>query len=92
MTAHRPHSLHDQSDNRQISTRLIDKKPNYTANDDDDDDIFIPTSTTDDDQARIRRRAPTRHSIKSLSGRKPSSKPTINTEVQSNELDQSFIG
>ena len=49
---------------------------------DDDDEIFTRTSSNDDDQARIRRRAPTRHSIKSLSGRKTVPKQTATTEVK----------
>ena len=48
----------------------------------DDDETFLTPTATDDDQARIRRRAPTRHSIKSLSGRKVASKPTNNSEVK----------
>lgn len=49
---------------------------------DDDDDIFVNDEPVDDDQARIRRRAPTRHSIKSLTGRKSLGKQTTNTEVK----------
>lgn len=49
---------------------------------DDDDETFLRTPSTDDDQARIRRRAPTRHSIKSLSGRKTLSKQPSNPEVK----------
>jgi len=49
-----------------------------STNDNGDDDIFI---ANDDQQAHIRRRAPTRHSIKSLTGRKPASKKSLTTEV-----------
>ncbi|CAF0803398.1 unnamed protein product [Adineta ricciae] len=44
-----------------------------------DDDIFLDDESNDDHQAHIRRRAPTRHSIKSLSGRKTASKQTATT-------------
>ena len=49
---------------------------------DDDDDIFGTATPNDNDQARIRRRAPTRHSIKSLSGRKAASKQPSTNEVR----------
>jgi len=47
----------------------------------DDDDIFITNTTVNDHQANIRRRAPTRHSIKSLTGRKTLSKQNSTNEV-----------
>lgn len=47
-----------------------------------EDQEFTRQTSTDDDHARIRRRAPTRHSIKSLSGRKTVSKQTSNPEVK----------
>jgi hypothetical protein len=47
----------------------------------DDDDIFAKNETNDDHQAHIRRRAPTRHSIKSLTGKKSLSKQNSATEV-----------
>ena len=50
--------------------------------DEEDDETFLRTPNADDDQARIRRRAPTRHSIKSLSGRKTLSKQPSNPEVK----------
>ncbi|CAF1186925.1 unnamed protein product [Adineta ricciae] len=49
------------------------------ANEIGDDDIFLDDESNDDHQAHIRRRAPTRHSIKSLSGRKTTSKQTTTT-------------
>ncbi len=48
----------------------------------DDDDIVTKNETNDDHQAHIRRRAPTRHSIKSLSGRKTLSRQASTTEVK----------
>lgn len=61
------------------------------AHDAPDDEIFLNDDGNEDDQqAHIRRRAPTRHSIKSLPGRKAATKqpsnPTAtgtNTEVTS---------
>jgi len=52
-----------------------------TNNNGDDDDIFSKDETNDDHQAHIRRRAPTRHSIKSL-GRKTLTKQSSTTEVK----------
>jgi hypothetical protein len=49
--------------------------------DDDDDDTFLTDTTLNDHQAHIRRRAPTRHSIKSLTGRKTLSKQNSTNEV-----------
>jgi hypothetical protein len=46
-----------------------------------DDDTFGTTSTINDHQAQMRRRAPTRHSIKSLTGRKTLSKQNSTNEV-----------
>ena len=48
---------------------------------DDDDDTFLTDLTLNDHQAQIRRRAPTRHSIKSLTGRKTLSKQNSTNEV-----------
>lgn len=48
----------------------------------DDDEIFTKNETNDDQQAHIRRRAPTRHSIKSLTGRKTLTKQSSSTEVK----------
>ena len=47
----------------------------------DDDDLFVTDPTHNDHQAQIRRRAPTRHSIKSLTGRKTLSKQNSINEV-----------
>jgi hypothetical protein len=63
-----------------ISERQLSSTRNDHGNDD-DDDIFTTNETNDDQQAHIRRRAPTRHSIKSLSGRKTLSKQA-STEVK----------
>ncbi len=49
--------------------------------DDDDDDTFVTDTSAHDHQAHIRRRVPTRHSIKSLTGRKTSSKQNSTNEV-----------
>lgn len=46
-----------------------------------DDDAFGSNTTVDDQQAHIRRRAPTRHSIKSLTGRKTPLKQNPSNEV-----------
>jgi hypothetical protein len=53
-----------------------------TNNNRDDDDKFSKEETNDDHQAHIRRRAPTRHSIKSLTGRKTLTKQSSTTEVK----------
>lgn len=45
------------------------------------DDTFETDTTNDDHQANIRRRAPTRHSIKSLASRKSSIKQNSTSEV-----------
>jgi hypothetical protein len=47
-----------------------------------DDDAFLTSATHTDHQANIRRRAPTRHSIKSLTGRKSLSKQNSTNEVK----------
>ena len=62
---------------------VLERQSSIAPNDigGDDDDIFIKADTNDDQQAHIRRRAPTRHSIKSLTGRKPLSKQNSATEV-----------
>jgi hypothetical protein len=50
-------------------------------NQENDDDTFITSTTHNDHQANIRRRAPTRHSIKSLTGRKTLSAQNSTKEV-----------
>jgi hypothetical protein len=50
-------------------------------NQENDDDTFITSPKHSDHQANIRRRAPTRHSIKSLTGRKSLSKQNSTNEV-----------
>jgi hypothetical protein len=62
---------------------VLERQSSIAPNDigGDDDDIFIKPETNDDDQAHIRRRAPTRHSIKSLTGRKTLTKQNSATEV-----------
>jgi hypothetical protein len=52
-----------------------------TTNDQHDEDKFGAVSTLNDQQAQLRRRAPTRHSIKSLTGRKSLSKQNSTNEV-----------
>jgi len=54
---------------------------NHQHDDNDDDDTFLTDTTLNDHQAHIRRRAPTRHSIKSLTGRKTLSKQNSTNEV-----------
>ncbi|UJR27569.1 hypothetical protein I4U23_008850 [Adineta vaga] len=64
------------------SQRLVSKRQSAKAtNEVGDDDIFLDDETNDDHQASIRRRAPTRHSIKSLSGRKTAAKQTATTST-----------
>ena len=46
-----------------------------------DGETFRNNGTLDDHQAHIRRRAPTRHSIKSLTGRRTPSKQNPSSEV-----------
>ncbi|CAF3652491.1 unnamed protein product [Adineta steineri] len=64
----------------QLQPVMSEHQPLTSANDNGDDDIFLDDETNDDRQAHIRRRAPTRHSIKSLTGRKTASKQTPTTE------------
>jgi len=54
---------------------------NNNQDEDEDDDAFVASTTLNDHQANIRRRAPTRHSIKSLTGRKTLSKQNSTNEV-----------
>ena len=54
---------------------------NNSNQEDEDDDTFTTTATISDQQAHLRRRAPTRHSIKSLTGRKSLSKQNSANEV-----------
>ena len=49
-----------------------------------DDGIFTKIESNDDQQAQIHRRVYARHSIKSISGRKTSSKQTLDSEVRMN--------
>jgi hypothetical protein len=68
---------------KQLS-KMISEHPTPSQTNDkggDDDDIFTKDEVNDDQQAHIRRRAPTRHSIKSLSGRKTLTRQT-STEVK----------
>ncbi len=64
--------------------------PSSTNKKGDDDDTFTKNEN-DDQQAHIRRRAPTRHSIKSLSGRKTLTRQTSSTEVKSFFFFRLFI-
>ena len=66
---HRPTTFQEQSS---TLTNTIDNKH---------DNTFADSSMVDDHQARIRRRAPTRHSIKSLTGRRTVSKQNSIKEV-----------
>lgn len=68
---------HPRTDKSQSNSNVDGPKA-----DEEDDETFLRTPAADDDQARIRRRAPTRHSIKSLSGRKTLSKQPSNPEVK----------
>ncbi len=75
---------HLQSGEKKQLPRIVTEyqTSNSTNNHEDDDDAFIKNETIDDQQAQIRRRAPTRHSIKSLTGRKTLSRQTSTTEVK----------
>ena len=55
---------------------------NSPVDNEDDDDIFTKTESHNDHQAQMRRRVPTRHSIKSRSSRKTSTKQTTTNEVR----------
>ena len=67
---------------QQLPPAVLERQSSIPPSDNpDDDEIFTKNDTHDDHQAHIRRRAPTRHSIKSLSGRKTLSKQTSTTEV-----------
>lgn len=57
----------------------------------DDDDIFTKIESNEDQQAQIHRRVYTRHSIKSISGRKTSSKQTLDSEVRMNSYLAMFV-
>ncbi len=67
---------------KQLPQTVPERQTMGTTNDNGDDDIFIKDETNDDHQARMRRQAPTRHSIKSLTGRKILSKQSSTTEVK----------
>lgn len=63
-------------------TILERQSPRIESNGGDiDDDTFETDKINDDHQANIRRRAPTRHSIKSLASRKSSVKQNSTSEV-----------
>lgn len=83
----------DRSQLREIKSNPEDSinRPRLNANGAFDDDILTKTEGNDDQQAQIHRRVHTHHSIKSLSGRKPSSKQTVNSEVR-NCLLLSYFG
>jgi hypothetical protein len=69
----------------QLPQTVIGRQSRVSTNnhqhDDDDDDTFLTDTTLNDHQAHIRRRAPTRHSIKSLTGRKTLTKQNSTNEV-----------
>ena len=62
----------------QQRTQIVSERQNENR---DDEEMLISNGNTDDQQAQIRRRAPTRHSIKSLSSRKSLNKQASITEV-----------
>lgn len=66
-------------------------RSNSMDNDDEDDNIFTKTESHDDQQAQMRRRVPTRHSIKSHSNRKTSSRQTSTSEVRMNQCFFPFL-
>ena len=76
------------SDETKQLSQTVSKQPTRGSSNEngDDDDIFIKTDTNDDQQAHIRRRAPTRHSIKSLTGRK-----TLTRQTSTNEVGRFFF-
>ncbi len=67
----------------QLPQTILKQQPPVLTNNnqDDNDDAFLADTTANDHQANIRRRAPTRHSIKSLTGRKKLSKQNSTNEV-----------
>jgi len=67
----------------QLPQTILKQQPPVLTNNnqDDNDDAFLTDTTANDHQANIRRRAPTRHSIKSLTGRKASTKQNSTNEV-----------
>lgn len=71
-----------------LRSKLVEQLPQTVAERqtnnhlaDEDDDTFIAETLDNDHHASIRRRAPTRHSIKSLTGRKTLSKQNSTNEV-----------
>ena len=69
--------LEEQQQRRQQQSSVVNISGNQH-----DVDSFQTDSLQDDQQAQIRRRAPTRHSIKSLTGRKALSKQNSANEVK----------
>jgi hypothetical protein len=64
----------------QLPNTVLERQSSALINDD-DDETFVTNTTDNDHQAHMRRRAPTRHSIKSLTGRKTSVKKNSTNEV-----------
>ena len=81
-------SLENRSSSVPVGAQERDRRG---GGEDDDDDIFGAATPNDNDQARIRRRAPTRHSIKSLSGRKAASKQPSTSEVRRSVSDACLL-
>lgn len=66
----------------QLPQTVVERQTNNHLDTNDNDDIFTAETSDNDHQANIRRRAPTRHSIKSLTGRKTLSKQNSTNEVK----------
>ncbi|CAF1005448.1 unnamed protein product [Rotaria sp. Silwood1] len=64
----------------QFPQTIVQEQSSNLTNTNEDDNTFVTNATLNDHQANIRRRAPTRHSIKSLTGRKSLSKQNSTKE------------
>ncbi|CAF2649183.1 unnamed protein product [Rotaria sp. Silwood2] len=64
----------------QLPQIVLQQEPSDLTNTNEHDNIFVTNVTLNDHQANIRRRAPTRHSIKSLTNRKSLSKQNSTKE------------
>lgn len=65
----------------QLPQTVLQHPTSILTNNNQNDNTFAANAALNDHQAQIRRRAPTRHSIKSLTGRKSLSKQNSAKEV-----------
>ncbi|CAF1493745.1 unnamed protein product [Rotaria sp. Silwood1] len=75
----------------QFPQTIVQEQSSNLTNTNEDDNTFVTNATLNDHQANIRRRAPTRHSIKSLTGRKSLSKQNSTKEYSSDIIEQRNI-